>query len=97
LRKYNAVIFVNGCFWHGHECALFKIPSSNRLFWIEKIRQNKERDLKVIQSLSNLGWRVLVIHECAFRGKGRREMATILDLATQWLVNGHKNADISGL
>jgi DNA mismatch endonuclease (patch repair protein) len=65
LRKFNTVIFINGCFWHGHKnCSEAKKPKSNSEFWKTKIVSNQQRDRKNIESLSKLGWRVLTIWEC---------------------------------
>ncbi len=65
LRKFNTVIFINGCFWHGHKnCSEAKKPKSNSEFWKTKIVSNQQRDMKNIESLSKLGWRVLTIWEC---------------------------------
>lgn len=68
LAKYNAAIFVHGCFWHAHEgCRHFRIPDDNREFWIEKFRKNKERDLRVCRSLMDKGIRVLIVWECLIK------------------------------
>lgn len=65
LSKYKTVVFVHGCFWHGHEgCKLATIPKSNTEFWVEKIRGNIERDKKNTAALKNLGWNVIAIYEC---------------------------------
>jgi len=63
LPKYKTIIFVHGCFWHGHEVD-GRIPLSNVEFWTNKINKNKERDKKAQQDLINLGWTVVVIWEC---------------------------------
>jgi DNA mismatch endonuclease (patch repair protein) len=65
--KYRTVLFVHGCFWHGHpdeQCKLARIPKSNVKFWSEKISGNRERDEKNIERLQELGWNVVVIWEC---------------------------------
>lgn len=65
LRKYHTVIFINGCFWHGHEgCRHYVIPQTNRAFWTEKIERNRRRDAAVQARLEALGWKVIVIWEC---------------------------------
>ena len=70
LKKFNAVIFIHGCFWHGHiGCDNFKIPKSNTRFWIEKIDRNRKRDGDVLNLLHATGWRICIIWECAIRGK----------------------------
>jgi DNA mismatch endonuclease (patch repair protein) len=68
LRKYNAVIFVNGCFWHGHTgCKLNRIPKNNQEYWIPKITGNVKRDKMQVKRLKKEGWHVIVIWECTLR------------------------------
>ena len=64
LPKYKTIIFVNGCFWHGHNCKKGKLPSSNTGFWKEKISNNKSRDAKNSDLLVKLGWKVIIIWQC---------------------------------
>lgn len=64
LPKYKTIIFVNGCFWHGHNCKKGKLPSSNTDFWKEKISNNKSRDAKNFDLLVKLGWKVIIIWQC---------------------------------
>lgn len=74
--KYKTVIFVHGCFWHGHEgCRYFRIPSSNVEFWEVKIRRNRERDKKDAAELEKLGWKVITVWECRIRRKADRAEA----------------------
>lgn len=76
LKKYNTVIFVDGCFWHGHEgCKYFRLPKSNTPFWEAKITRNIERDKETTQALTALGWKVIRIWECELRNKSNREAA----------------------
>lgn len=67
LPRYRSVIFVHGCFWHGHDCPYFKMPKTRTNFWEEKISTNRRRDTKNITSLRAGGWQVLVIWECEIR------------------------------
>lgn len=67
LPKYHTVIFVNGCFWHKHDCPRFVWPSSNEEYWIPKINGNVERDRKNYQLLQKMGWNVLVVWECELK------------------------------
>ena len=70
LRKYRTVIFVNGCFWHGHEgCRYATKPQSNSEFWEAKIKRNQHRDEVTAAHLEALGWTVITIWECELRGK----------------------------
>lgn len=71
LPKYKTVIFVNGCFWHKHDCTRFVWPASNQEYWIPKILRNVERDKENYQILENSGWRVLVVWECELKKKVR--------------------------
>ena len=79
LKKYRTCIFVNGCFWHGHnvDITIFentdccKIPKTNREFWIEKIRRNKERDIEEQKRLAEMGWHCITIWECELKPSKR--------------------------
>ena len=88
LRKYRTCIFVNGCFWHGHNVALpqidngewiidntecCKIPKTNREFWVKKIRRNKERDKEEQRKLAAMGWHCITVWECELRPSKREE------------------------
>jgi len=83
LRKRQCVIFVNGCFWHGHDCPRGAPPSSNTKFWLPKINKNRDRDLRVQRELKEGGWRVLTIWECQTKNQGRlqRRLCRFLDAA----------------
>ena len=73
LRKYHTVIFVNGCFWHGHPgCESVRMPKTNSEYWAEKIRRNKERDAQDIALLQAAGWFSLVVWECEL-SRSKRE------------------------
>lgn len=74
LRKYKTVIFINGCFWHGHDnCRYYRLPKSNIEFWQTKINRNRERDKRDIEALRKRGWRVIVVWECELRTKELRQ------------------------
>ena len=80
LRKYRTCIFVNGCFWHGHEgCKIFRMPVTNRDFWQRKIARNRERDAEELRQLASMGWHCITVWECELK-KGRRE-ETLVSLA----------------
>lgn len=74
LRKYRTCIFVNGCFWHGHEgCRYFVLPKTNTEFWKAKIERNRQRDLDRRIRLRDMGWHVIQIWECQLKPKVREE------------------------
>lgn len=73
LPKYKTVIFVNGCFWHKHDCGRFVWPTSNTEYWYKKINRNIERDSENHQRLTEQGWKVLIIWECQLKKKVAEE------------------------
>lgn len=79
LRRYHSVIFVHGCFWHGHPGeSCYRKPSTNVKFWEEKIRRNKERDSADVAALEALGWHVIVVWECELAKKRIKDTMTNL-------------------
>lgn len=94
--KHHAVIFVNGCFWHAHGCHIFKWPSTRVEFWKEKIGTNKIRDERNIQACIATGWKVLVIWECALKGKTRRNLNEVIHTAANWLLYDSQSAELEG-
>ena len=96
LPKWKAVIFVNGCFWHGHDCHLYKLPATRTKFWKEKIDGNRQRDHTVQQMLSDTGWRVLTIWECALRGKEKIGLEAVVDRVVHWLRSDAGCSEIRG-
>ena len=85
LPSLQAVIFAHGCFWHGHDCHLFKWPQTRREFWKEKILDNRKRDEEVFSMLVGEGWRIMVIWECTLKGKQRKMDKDIVSEALKWL------------
>lgn len=79
LRKFHACVFVNGCFWHGHDCGLFSLPKTNTQYWKEKIERNKERDRQNALQLARMGWHVLTIWECQLKPSARLQTLQGLD------------------
>lgn len=72
LRKYRTCIFINGCFWHGHDgCKYFVMPKTRTKFWQAKIERNKERDYKAQRQLASMGWHCITIWECQLKPKVR--------------------------
>lgn len=85
LPRYKAAIFVNGCFWHGHDCSQFKLPGTRQEFWKTKIERNRARDARVEELLTARGLRRLDIWECALRGPGRIGLNETLFRTAEWL------------
>ncbi len=91
LPKYKTVIFVNGCFWHGHNnCKYFVVPKTNTEFWMNKINANIERDHRQHKELIDLGWKVIVIWECEL--KHEKQNKTLFDILKR-LKQEHKDGN----
>lgn len=85
--KYHAAVFIHGCFWHAHGCALSKPPATRQDFWQTKLSANEARDRRAVSALLADGWRVLVIWECALRGRLRQKEAMVLDRAAAFIAD----------
>lgn len=92
----KAILLVNGCFWHGHDCHLFKWPTSRAAFWRQKIGRTRERDREARNELDAGGWRVLTIWECALKGRSRLQTSDLLERTVEWLRSGSPSAEIRG-
>ncbi|MHA1613595.1 MAG: very short patch repair endonuclease [Candidatus Thorarchaeota archaeon] len=97
LRKHNAVIFVHGCFWHGHDCHLFRHPKTNTEWWDRKLERNRKRDLVNIDDLEKAGWRILVVWECAMRGKYRLDTTEMFNEIITWIESTSRKHTIQGV
>ncbi|MFS8181501.1 very short patch repair endonuclease [Pseudovibrio denitrificans] len=96
LKKYRAVIFINGCFWHKHECDLFKWPKSRRDFWQKKLSGNHTRDKSNYGELSRLNWRVCLVWECALKGKNKLSPEQCMTELRTWLLSQEPFAEVKG-
>jgi DNA mismatch endonuclease (patch repair protein) len=96
LPRYRAVIFVHGCFWHCHECEIFKWPKTRQDFWREKIEGNSDRDKRAEADLRAMGWRVLRIWECSLRGPHRLGSQRVIYQSASWLRSNQIEGEISG-
>jgi DNA mismatch endonuclease, patch repair protein len=96
LPRWHAAIFVHGCFWHGHDCPLFRWPGTRQDFWRQKIGRNQERDAEVEAALDRAGWRMLKIWECSIKGAGRIGVEKVLPLAADWLRSNVRTGEIRG-
>lgn len=86
LPKHRVAVFVHGCFWHGHGCHLFKVPSTRTEFWMKKIQGNRDRDCRDEARLLAEGWRVLTVWECALKGKKKRSPADFVEQVAAWIL-----------
>jgi DNA mismatch endonuclease, patch repair protein len=94
--QYQAVIFIHGCFWHKHECHLFKWPSTRPKFWKKKLEGNVVTHARNIKKLKRDKWYILTIWECALKGKSRLPLDTVIEQARYWLEYEFKNKTIKG-
>jgi DNA mismatch endonuclease (patch repair protein) len=94
LPKYKAIIFIHGCFWHGHNCHLFRWPATRPEFWREKISRNQKNDVLTEEKLLDNGWRVCKVWECAIRGNGTAFTGVVNEIA-QWLKDDTSKLEIS--
>ncbi|GAB2884805.1 very short patch repair endonuclease [Microvirgula curvata] len=92
--KYKAVVFIHGCFWHGHDCRYFKVPQTRTAFWQDKINTNRQRDARQLAQLLQAGWRVLVIWECATRKNESLSKDMLIDYTANWLTMGSYDSQI---
>lgn len=88
LPRHKAVVLVNGCFWHGHDCALFNWPGTRKDWWREKILRNRQNDARTKQALMDTGWRVAVVWECTLKGRERISEQEIVDVLSDWISSG---------
>jgi DNA mismatch endonuclease (patch repair protein) len=93
----KAVVFIHGCFWHGHSCPLFKMPSTRPAFWSNKIGGNRNRDRVVAVALKEMGWRVIVVWECALKGKSRKPLDQVTGIIVRWVRHGVEDLEVRGL
>jgi len=96
FNKHNAVIFINGCFWHCHDCHLFKWPQTRTEFWSEKLSGNRLRDIHNQQELVKKGWRFLIVWECALKGRQKQSLDKIVDRIEIWLNSQSPSESIEG-
>lgn len=96
LPKYDAVILVNGCFWHAHDCHMFKWPKTRTAFWEDKILGNRNRDRRNALALRGEGWRILRVWECALKGRTRLGADAVIEQSVRWLRGSTEELDIQG-
>lgn len=94
LPRYQAVVWIHGCYWHGHACSTVKPAATNESYWSPKIAGNRARDVRNLAAVEAAGWRSLVIWECAFRRKGNAALAEVVARAADWIREGKPSAEI---
>jgi DNA mismatch endonuclease (patch repair protein) len=96
LPKYQVVVFVHGCFWHGHHgCPYFRLPKTRADFWQEKINRNRLNDIKNLSALQQAGWRVATVWECALRGP-HCDTSMVVQTLGNWIRGTGPTLEISG-
>ena len=97
LPRFNAVVFVHGCFWHVHEgCKFSTKPSSRKDFWRTKFEANQKRDKRNYKALLASGWRVLVVWECAIKGRKDEELEELGTKVVNWLSSDERYGEVGG-
>lgn len=95
--KYEAMVLVHGCFWHGHDCHLFKWPGGERAsFWRKKIVGNMRRDSSQLEEYRRQGWRVAIIWECSLKGKTRIGNEEVVERLATWLRGTENFLEVRG-
>ena len=91
--RHRAIVFVHGCFWHGHDCPMFRWPQTRKEFWRRKISQNLERDSIALSRLRDQGWRVLTVWECALKGSRRWSLDQVLQHCEDFVLDTSQELD----
>jgi DNA mismatch endonuclease (patch repair protein) len=94
--RYRTALLVHGCFWHGHDCPLFRMPATRREFWASKIAGNRKRDQRTLDSLRTAGWRTLVVWECSLKGPARLPMSELLSRCFAFIRGGSEQDVVTG-
>ncbi len=96
LPRHRAVVFVHGCFWHRHECDLFRWPESRTEFWRDKLNANAAPDMKTAEALEKAGWRQAVTWECALKGSKKRDFQDTMQRLIAWIRSDEQANTIGG-
>lgn len=94
--RYRAALQVHGCFWHGHGCPLCRLPATRTDFWKAKLAGNQQRDERVLGQMQTLGWRMLVVWECALRGPARQDPGSVLNQCATFIRSGGVYRELCG-
>jgi DNA mismatch endonuclease (patch repair protein) len=96
LRRHRAVVLVHGCFWHGHNCPLFRLPSTRPEFWAAKIARNRANDIRVASALRANGWRTATVWECALKGRRRLSAEIVAGKLARWIKSASPSLSLTG-
>src|SRR3546814_191591 len=94
--RYSAVLFAHGCFWHGHNCHLFRLPATRTDFWAAKIDRNRQVDQRSEEALRTLSIRTGIVWECSLKGRTRLPLDTVLGSCAEWLRSNETTLEIRG-
>ena len=97
LKRWQAVIHVHGCYWHGHNCHFFRLPGTDTESWRKKFDTNRRRDAAVAAQLDQLGWRQLNVWECALDGRTRLPEPALVEALCTWLRSDNRTGEITGV
>ena len=95
--RFDAVVFVHGCYWHSHGCYKSTVPKSRRDFWQDKFKANRARDKRNVALLRDRGWRVLTVWECILKGKYAEPAENVAEAVKAWLKSGETLGQIPGI
>lgn len=96
LPRWNAVVLVHGCFWHAHDCGLYRIPAARPEFWREKLEGNARRDRRNDLALKDAGWRIAIVWECALRGRGASALGEVINSLHEWIRGREQMIELRG-
>lgn len=94
--RHRCVVQVHGCFWHGHDCPMFRLPATRPTFWAAKIEANRHRDRRTSAALQAAGWRVLTVWECALRGPARQPLGMVVAEARTFVLGDVAELELYG-
>lgn len=94
--RHRAAVLVHGCFWHGHNCPMCRLPATSPEFWARKIEGNRARDRRTTEALARAGWRVMTVWECSLRGPARRPLGDVLARCAGFIRSGGDRAELEG-
>lgn len=94
--KFRAVLLVHGCFWHGHDCPMFKLPGTRTEFWATKIEGNRARDIRTVAALRDSGWRTMVVWECSLKGPARLPLQQVIAKCAEFITGSQTFSELQG-